>query len=473
MHKDKKINLLTENIVTDEEKLIQIQNDIINIYDELNRTILVNGGEAITLIFSLFYYKSIINLSLLKIDDVPYEQAPNLISGSIDLNDRLIKAGLTEESYVLFDSIAQPRISNKDLNKTIDHINTIEIEPDLLGPACERFINYYMSLISKSANRVDTPPDISELIAILMEPEKFDSIYDPLCGSGSLLIKCGNYIDKQLDFTREKLLYGQEKNLLLASITQVNMMVQTKAANSIRLENALVMSSLDQSKFDIAVSNLYFPSGKVHPVNLRSEFFGNNKYGLPPVTATNDDYLYILLMLEKMHDKSRMAVLVSHGVLFRGGKEGDVRQNLIEANLIDSIIALPDKIIYGKEKPVAILILKKLKNDTDILFINASHEFELINNKPTLSLANIKKISTSFKCRKALNKFAYLIPLEEIRKNSYNLNISRYTLENPEEMYQPTLMEVTGIHNEKLNSYKTAQKKLDELIFNTLRDNKL
>jgi type I restriction enzyme M protein len=187
--------------------------------------------------------------------------------------------------------------------------------------------------------------------------------------------------------------------------------------------------------FDIVVANPPFSLEKWGVEGAESDPYGRFRRGLPP--KTKGDYAFILHMIETMKPKTgRMAVVVPHGVLFRGSSEGRIRQKLVEENLLDAVIGLPEKLFYGTGIPAAILVFRKDKADANVLFIDASREFKSGKNQNQLSDENIAKVIETYKQREGSDKYAYLANLEEIQENDFNLNIPRYvdTFEEEEEI---------------------------------------
>jgi type I restriction enzyme M protein len=177
--------------------------------------------------------------------------------------------------------------------------------------------------------------------------------------------------------------------------------------------------------FDIVVANPPFSLEKWGIEAAESDPYGRFRRGLPP--KTKGDYAFILHMIETMKPKTgRMAVVVPHGVLFRGSSEGRIRQKLIEENLLDSVIGLPEKLFYGTGIPAAILVFRKDKIDANVLFIDASREFKSGKNQNQLSDENIAKVIETYKQRETSDKYSYLASLGEIQENDFNLNIPRY-----------------------------------------------
>jgi len=202
------------------------------------------------------------------------------------------------------------------------------------------------------------------------------------------------------------------------------------------IRNPKLLDSDDRLKhFDIVVANPPFSLDKWGHDIADTDKFGRFRRALPP--KTKGDYAFILHMIETMKPKTgRMAVVAPHGVLFRGSKEGVIRQKLIEENLLDCVIGLPEKLFYGTGIPAAILIFRKKKSDENVLFIDASREFKSGKNQNQLTPENIAKIVETYHAREAVDKYAYLATPQELAENDYNLNIPRYvdTFEEEEEI---------------------------------------
>jgi len=191
----------------------------------------------------------------------------------------------------------------------------------------------------------------------------------------------------------------------------------------------------DLMLFDIVTANPPFSLDKWGHDEAEHDKYGRFRRGVPP--KTKGDYAFILHMIETLKPKTgRMGVVVPHGVLFRGSSEGKIRKQLIDENLLDAVIGLPEKLFYGTGIPAAILIFKKTKNSEDVLFIDASDEFKPGKNQNQLSDKNIQKVVDTFRARQNVDKYAYIANLSEIKENDYNLNIPRYvdTFEEEEEI---------------------------------------
>ncbi len=311
---------------------------------------------------------------------------------------------------------------------------------DIIGNAYEFLIKKFASDSGKSAGEFYTPPEVSELMAELVAPKQGEEICDPTCGSGSLLMKCGKRIQLENDGSKKYALFGQEAIGSTWALAKMNMFLHGEDNHRIEwgdtIRNPKLLDAEDRLKhFDIVVANPPFSLDKWGHGTAESDRFARFRRGLPP--KTKGDYAFILHMIETMKPKTgRMAVVAPHGVLFRGSSEGKIRTKLIEENLLDAVIGLPEKLFYGTGIPAVILVLRKKKKDNNVLFIDASREFSSGKNQNQLSEDHIAKIIATYNARETVDKYAYLATPDEIAENDYNLNIPRYvdTFEEEEEI---------------------------------------
>jgi type I restriction enzyme M protein len=301
---------------------------------------------------------------------------------------------------------------------------------DVIGNAYEFLIKQFAADSGRKAGEFYTPPEVSELIAELVTPKEGDEICDPTCGSGSLLMKCGRRIQIENKGSKKYALYGQEAIGSTWALAKMNMFLHGEDNHRIEwgdtIRNPKLLDKEDQLKhFDVVVANPPFSLEKWGHGTAEADKFGRFRRGIPP--KTKGDYAFILHMVETMKPKTgRMAVVAPHGVLFRGGSEGQIRRKLVEENLLDTVIGLPDKLFYGTGIPAAILVLRKNKKDEKVLLIDASREYVSGKNQNQLSTENIAKIVTAVKARKSNERYAYLATADEIAENDFNLNIPRY-----------------------------------------------
>jgi len=326
--------------------------------------------------------------------------------------------------------------AKEDLNLRPSRIGDL----DIIGNAYEFLIKNFAADAGRKAGEFYTPPEVSTLMAQIVAPKEGDEICDPTCGSGSLLMKCGKRIQLENNGSKKYALYGQESIGSTWALAKMNMFLHGEDNHRIEwgdtIRNPKLLDGDDSLKhFDVVVANPPFSLEKWGITTAEDDKFSRFRRGIPP--KTKGDYAFILHMIEVMKPKTgRMAVVAPHGVLFRASSEGKIRQKLIEENLLDTVIGLPEKLFYGTGIPAAILILKKNKSDKKVLFIDASREFSSGKNQNQLSEDNIAKIIETYKNRATVDKYAYLATPKELAENDYNLNIPRYvdTFEEEEEI---------------------------------------
>ena len=300
---------------------------------------------------------------------------------------------------------------------------------DVIGNAYEFLIKNFASTSGKKAGEFYTPPEVSQLMARLMDPQEGDEICDPTCGSGSLLMKCGQLIRANTG-SRKYALFGQEAIGSTWALAKMNMFLHAEDNHRIEWGDTLRNPKLLDGKgllkhFDIVVANPPFSLEKWGHEAAADDSFKRFRRGIPP--RTKADYAFILHMVETMKPGTgRMAVVVPHGVLFRGAAEGKLRQKLIEENLLDVVIGLPEKLFYGTGIPAAVLMLRKKKADDKVFFIDASREYQDGKNQNILRPQDLDRIEQTVRIRKSVEKYAYLASPAEIAANDFNLNIPRY-----------------------------------------------
>ena len=315
--------------------------------------------------------------------------------------------------------------ASKDLDLKPSRVGSL----DVIGNGYEFLIKNFAASGGQKAGEFYTPPEVSDLIAELLDPQKGDSICDPACGSGSLLMKCGRKVVANHD-SKEYALYGQEAIGSTWSLAKMNMFLHGEDNHKIEWGDTIRNPKLldkngDLMLFDIVTANPPFSLDKWGYEQAENDKFDRFRRGLPP--KTKGDYAFISHMIETLKPVTgRMGVVVPHGVLFRGSSEGKIREKLINENLLDAVIGLPEKLFYGTGIPAAILIFKKQKSDDSVLFIDASREFKSGKNQNNLTEENIAKIIATYHARESVDKYAYLATLQEVKDNDYNLNIPRY-----------------------------------------------
>jgi type I restriction enzyme M protein len=318
---------------------------------------------------------------------------------------------------------------NTLIAKVLAHLDNINFElknhdRDVLGDAYEYLIAQFASNAGKKAGEFYTPQAVSKILAKIVTSgkTKLKSVYDPTCGSGSLLLRVAKEVKDVSNF------YGQELNRTTFNLARMNMIMHDVHYRKFDLkqEDTLEHPQHLDKKFEAIVANPPFSAQwSANSLHLSDDRF--SQYGrLAP--SSKADFAFVQHMIHHLDDNGTMAVVLPHGVLFRGGAEGHIREYLIEdRNYLDAVIGLPANIFYGTSIPTCILVFKKCREDSaDVLFIDASKHFEKVKNQNVLREEDIEKIIDTYTNRKEEDKYAYKACLEEIKENDYNLNIPRY-----------------------------------------------
>ncbi len=388
-----------------------------------------------------------------------------------------IFSGLDFNSEATLGKVEQRNKMIRNLINDFHKIDLSDIEDDIIGNSYMYMISQFGSQAGKKAGEFFTPRNTSQLLARLSQPKEGDRICDPACGSGGLLLLAGEEIEKQ--GSKNYALYGQESTGSTYQLARMNMFLHGKDSTRIEwgdtLNNPLLVEDDKLMKFDIIISNPPFSLKKWGAENAENDKYNRFFRGIPP--KDKGDFAFISHMIETAKTKSgRVAVIVPHGVLFRGGAEGKIRQSLIEENIIDGVIGLPSGLFQTTGIPVAILILDrsrekgaKNENKKDIIFIEASKEFKPGKAQNSLSEENIEKIYDTYAKRKEVKKFSKKVLLEEIKENDYNLNITRYidTFEEEEEIdISATIKELKALEPELNKLEKQMEGYLKKLNIN-------
>ena len=336
------------------------------------------------------------------------------------------------------DKLGQTKDRNRRLKELInDFANPVlNFRPSVLGSTEDILGNGYMYLLERFASGAGkkggefyTPHEVSVLLAKLVNPKPGNRICDPTCGSGSLLTTVAEEV-KNPDGSRSNdfSLFGQESNGDTWALSKLNMFLH--GMDSARLEwgdtinNPKLLEGEGLMKFDIVVANPPFSLDKWGHATAEADRFKRFIRGVPP--RTKGDYAFILHMIETLLPTGRAGVIVPHGVLFRGSSEGKIRTKLIEENILETVVGLPTNLFFGTGIPAAILIFNKAKTTEDVLFIDASKEYEEGKKQNKLRDVDIKKIVETYINWEPKDKYSYLATKEEIIENDFNLNIPRY-----------------------------------------------
>ena len=330
---------------------------------------------------------------------------------------------------------------NELIVKVLSHLEEIDFdlentESDVLGDAYEYLIGQFASGAGKKAGEFYTPQQVSKVLAQLVTvgKDKLKSVYDPTCGSGSLLLRVAKEI-KDPNALKQLRFYGQEMNPTTYNLCRMNMIMHDVHYKRFDIKNddTLEKPQHDDLRFEAIVANPPFSAKwSASPLFMSDDRF--SAYGkLAP--SSKADFAFVQHMVHQLADNGTMALVLPHGALFRGGAEGHIRQYLIEdRNYLDAVIGLPANIFYGTSIPTCILVMKKVRSEADsLLFIDSSQHFEKIKTQNYLREEDITKIIDTYKLytngalsEAEVDKYSYVAKLSEVAENDYNLNIPRY-----------------------------------------------
>lgn len=377
----------------------------------------------------------------------------------------------------------------KALNDIVLMINEFNFKDDsghdILGDVYEYLIGQFAANAGKKGGEFYTPHEVSQVLSKIVTLNSKESddqfhVYDPTMGSGSLLLT----VQKELpngDAEGSVDFYGQELNTTTYNLARMNLMMHGVNYRNMNLKRADTLDAdwpFDEKdgvqvpvKFDAVVANPPY-SQKWDIKNVDREKDTRFKgFGIAP--ASKADYAFVLHGLYHLEKTGTMAIVLPHGVLFRGAAEGKIRKNIIKENLLDAVIGLPANLFYGASIPTCVLVFKGRESrgdNKDILFIDASNEFEKDKNQNKLTSENIEKIVETYRKREDVDKYAHVASIEEIEENDFNLNIPRYVDTFEEEEVIPLSEIVTNINETRSEIEKTTNELyslLDELVGTT------
>ncbi len=356
-----------------------------------------------------------------------------------------------------------PDARNTLIARVLAHLDKIDFGlegsgADVLGDAYEYLIGQFASGAGKKAGEFYTPQQVSKILAklVTLDKQRIKHAYDPTCGSGSLLLR----IAKEAEVDE---FYGQELNRTTYNLARMNMILHGVHFRQfdIKQEDTLEHPQHSDIRFEAVVANPPFSArwkGKDNPLNETDDRF--SQYGrLAPTTKA--DFAFVQHMIYQMAENATMAVVLPHGVLFRGAAEAEIRKYIIkEQNYLDAVIGLPANLFYGTSIPACILVLKKCRvHDDNILFIDASRHFKKAGNQNTLTDGHVEKIIDAYLRREAIDKYAYVASLDEVKENGYNLNIPRYV----DTFEEEELVDITAVVKD-LKALEVDIQETDETI---------
>jgi type I restriction enzyme M protein len=328
---------------------------------------------------------------------------------------------------------------NRDvvLGRLVQHFSRVALrnanlsEPDMLGRAYEYLIEKFADDAGKKGGEFYTPKKVVELIVELLAPREGMRICDPTCGSGGMLIECAHHLARQGKNPRNLSLFGQEKNLGTWAICKMNTLLHglpdARIEKGDTIRDPKLREGGELMLFDRVIANPPFSLDEWGREVAEHDPHGRFSYGIPP--KTKGDLAFVQHMIATANKTGMVGVVMPHGVLFRGAAEGEIRKGILQDDFIEMVVGLPANLFYGTGIPAAILVINKGKKPArkgKVLFIEASREFREGSAQNYLREEDVKKIAATFHAFKDVPKYARVVGLEEIEKNDFNLNISRY-----------------------------------------------
>ena len=326
------------------------------------------------------------------------------------------------------------QITDEDLRELIREFNKKNLTddnlefPDLMGAAYEYLIKYFADSAGKKAGEFYTPNEVVKLLVNILEPAVDSEIYDPTVGSGGMLIESKNYVESRYGSARKLSLYGQEKSGTVWSLSKMNMLFHgiydSKILNGDTLMNPLHIDANGELKtFDIVIANPPFSQNYTTSGMKYKERFN---FWMP--NKGKADFMFVQHMVASLNNAGRMAVVMPHGVLFRGGDERKFREWLIKRGYLEAVIGLPQALFYGTGIPASLLVVNKKDAYTreKVLFINADREYKEEKNQNKLRPEDIEKIAFVYRNKQVISKYSKLVSKAELETEEFNLNIRRF-----------------------------------------------
>ncbi len=360
-------------------------------------------------------------------------------------------------------------VKTADLKKMIDHFNEFpklineNFEfPDLLGAAYEYLLKHFADESGKKGGQFYTPNLVVRLLVQLIKPQEGMSIYDPTAGSGGMLIQSHQFVAEQGQNANDLQLFGQESDPTVVAICKMNIILHNIAKYTIEYGDTLAEPLNEKNgqltQFDRVIANPPFSQNYSLATMKHTERFA---YGFAPEDGKKADLMFVQHMLASCEKKGKVVVIMPHGVLFRGGKEKDIREGMLKADVIEGVISLPPQLFYGTGIPACIIVLNKNKSDdlkNKVFFINADKDFAEGKKQNTLRPEDIEKIDFVFTTKTIESKYSMLVDLKTIADNEYTLNIRRYVDNTPEpEPENVKAHLVGGVPKSEIEAIQTTQ----------------
>ena len=429
----------------------------------------IDGGAYMHYIFGLLFFKRLSDVWQEEYDSTYAQFKNKAVAADADSHRFHIPAGafwhevkqhttnIGEHLNAAFHKIEDANLRLKDIFQDVDFNNkqrfpdatlqsllqhfdkyrlrNADVSADMLGNAYEYLIKQFADDSGKKGGEFYTPEWVVKLMVQILAPEEGMSIYDPTCGSGGMLIQACHYLKEQGKNDKSLELHGQEMNLNTWAICKMNMFLHD--INDVFIEhgdtlrtprNLIAEGSKGLKQFDRVIANPPFSLKEWgHNVWSKGDPYGRDIYGCPP--KSYGDLAFVQHMIASLKDKGKMAVVLPHGVLFRSGAEGKIREAMLKQDIVEAVIGLAPNLFYGAGIPACILVINKAKpakKRGKVMIINGAEEYKEGKAQNTLTSENVTRFVGTYNDWKDVERFARVVPMEEIASNDYNLNIARY-----------------------------------------------
>ncbi|PLX93326.1 MAG: DNA methylase [Desulfuromonas sp.] len=328
------------------------------------------------------------------------------------------------------------KLSDRLLIDLIEHFSQYtlgneNVDPDMLGNAYEYLIKHFADLTNKKAGEFYTPRSVVHLLGLILDPHEGETIYDPACGTGGMLLESVDHLKDNKEDYRTLKLFGQEKNLTSSAIARMNMFLHGiedfQIVRGDTLRNPAFFEADGLKTFDCVIANPPFSLKNWGAGHWANDPYGRNIAGVPP--QGNGDMAWVQHMVKSMNSTGRMAVVLPHGALFRKGAEGKIRQALLEMDLLEAVIGLGPNVFYGTQLAACVMVFKQnkeLEKKRKVLFIDASEQIRVGRAQNYLEPEHVQQIFTWYRNYADVENHVKVASMDDLKENDFNLNIPLY-----------------------------------------------
>lgn len=369
------------------------------------------------------------------------------------------------------------KLSDRLLIDLIEHfsqynLSNSNVDADLLGQSYEYLIKHFADLTNKKAGEFYTPRSVVHLLGLILDPHQGETIYDPACGTGGMLLECVSHLKENSEDYRTLKLYGQEKNLTSSSIARMNMFLHGiedfQIVRGDTLRNPAFFEGDHLKTFDCVIANPPFSLKEWGAENWANDPFGRNIAGVPP--QGNGDMAWVQHMIKSMNSTGRMTVVLPHGALFRKGAEGRIREALIKQDMLEAVIGLGPNIFYGTQLAACVMVFKQNKEADKkgkILFIDASDQVRVGRAQNYLEPGHVNQIFEWYQAFADVENYVKVASLDDLKENDFNLNIPLYVekiIEDNLPSVEEALADLKTAWDASLQAEETFKKILKDFI---------